>query len=467
MSFNVEFFRVAKRKNSTFVPETKDVTRTEMCTIKEGTGVINPVITIANSSSSFNPSRWNYCHISTFSRYYWVSDWKNEDNLWTAQLNVDVLASYRETIKDYNYYVVRSSTSFDGGIADALYPKKPQVNRQTVTGNPLWQIEQGFDVAGSYVVGIVNKQGLCNYYAMNPANFKNLANAIFSNIKWMTGDGISGVSDNLIQIAVNPAQYITSVTWFPFTLGGTQMSGISIGWWDVTGLTLYKLDDDLWKTKETSVTPTSHPQLERGNYLNCQPYRYIRVYIPPFGCLTVDSGKIRDGESIKISADVDPRTGHALCRVSVDNTGGGNELLGIMYSNIGVSISTSDIKTNYSNVTSGVSNALGSLFKLNIGGFAKGVADSAMAVGSAEVSTKGGQGSTIGLTSYVYCYIDCMLLVDEDRADNGRPYCKNSKFSTLGDGYYEVENGSTPISGAYQSEIDEVKNFLESGVYYA
>lgn len=467
MSFNVEFFRVAKRKNSTFVPDTKDVVRTEMCTIKEGTGVLNPVITIANSSSSFNPSRWNYCHISAFSRYYWVSDWKNEDNLWTAQLKVDVLASYRETIKDYNYYVVRSSTSFDEGIADALYPKKPQVNRQTVTGNPLWQIEQGFDVAGSYVVGIVNKQGLCNYYAMNPANFKNLANAIFSNIKWMIGDGITGVSDNLIQIAVNPAQYITSVTWFPFTLGGTQMSGISIGWWDVTGLTLYKLDDDLWKTKETSVTPPSHPQLERGNYLNCQPYRYIRVYIPPFGCLTVDSGKIRDGESIKISADVDPRTGHALCRVSVDNTGGGNELLGIMYSNIGVSISTSDIKTNYSNVSSGVSNALGSLFKLDIGGFAKGVADSAMAIGSAEVSTKGGQGSTIGLTSYVYCYVDCMLLVDEDRADNGRPYCKNGKFSKLGIGYYEVENGSTSLSGAYQSEIDEVKNFLESGVYYA
>lgn len=467
MSFTVEFFRIAKRKNSTFVPETKDVSRTERCTIKEGTGVLNPVITIATTSVDINPSRWNYCHISSFSRYYWVSDWKNEDNLWTAQLKVDVLASYRGTIKDYNYYVVRSSTSFDGGIADALYPKKPQVNRQTVTGNPLWQIEQGFDVAGSYVVGIVNKQGLCNYYAMNPANFKNLANAIFSNIKWMIGDGITGVSDNLIQIAVNPAQYITSVTWFPFTLGGTQMSGISIGWWDVTGLTLYKLDDDLWKTKETSVTPTSHPQLERGNYLNCQPYRYIRVYIPPFGCLTVDSGKIRDGESIKISADVDPRTGHALCRVSVDNTGGGNELLGIMYSNIGVSISTSDIKTNYSNVASGVSNALDSLFKLDVGGFAKGVADSAMAVGSAEVSTKGGQGSTIGLTSYVYCYIDCMLLVDEDRADNGRPYCKNGKFSTLGDGYYEVENGSTPLLGAYQSEIDEVKNFLESGVYYA
>lgn len=467
MSFYIEFFRIAKKKNSTYVPDISTAVKAVNCTIKEGTGVLNPVITIADSSASFNPSYWNYCRISSFGRYYWVSDWKNEDNLWTAQLKVDVLATYKGTIKDYNYYVVRSSTSFDGGIADALYPKKPQVNRQTVTGEPLWQIEQGFDVAGSYVVGIVNKQGLCNYYAMNPANFKNFSNAIFGNIKWMTGDGISGISDNLVQIAVNPAQYITSVTWFPFTLGGTQMSGISIGWWDITGLTLYKLDDDLWKTKETSVTPTSHPQLTRGNYLNCQPYRYIRIYIPPFGCLTVDSGKIREGETVKISADVDPRTGHALCRVSVDNTGGGNELLGIMYSNIGVSISTSDIKTNYSDVVSGVSNALGSLSRLDIGGFAKGVADSAMAVGSAEVTTKGGQGSTIGLTSYVYCYIDCMLLVDEDRADNGRPYCKNGQFSVLGNGYYEVENGSTPLVGAYASEIDEVKNFLESGVYYA
>jgi hypothetical protein len=60
-----------------------------------------------------------------------------------------------------------------------------------------------------------------------------------------------------------------------------------------------------------------------------------------------------------------------------------------------------------------------------------------------------------------------MLLVDEDRADNGRPYCKNGTFSALGNGYYEVENGSTPISGAYEAEIDEVRNLLESGVYYA
>lgn len=466
MSFTVEFFRIAKRKNSTFVPETKDVTRTERCTVKEGTGILNPVITIATTSVDINPSRWNYCHISTFSRYYWISDWKNEDNLWTAQLKVDVLASYRKTIEDYNYYVVRSSTSFDGGIADALYPKKPQVNRRVTIGDPLWQIEQGFDVAGSYVVGIVNKQGLCNYYTMNPANFKSFSNQIFGNIKWMIGDGITGITDNLVQIAVNPAQYITSVMWFPFTLGGQQMSGVSIGWWDVTGITLYKLDDDLWKTKTTDVVPPSHPQIDRGEYLNCPPYRYMKIYIPPFGTISVDTGKIRANDTLHIAADIDPRSGYAVCRVNVV-VGDTHTQLGVMYSKIGVNVAISDIKTDYNSVVSNSVSALGSAARLDIGGFAKGVADSLMSLGSAEVTQKGGQGSTIGLTSNIYCYTDCMLLVDEDKADNGRPYCKNGKFSTLGVGYYEVENGSTPILGAYQSEIDEVKNFLESGVYYA
>ena len=46
-------------------------------------------------------------------------------------------------------------------------------------------------------------------------------------------------------------------------------------------------------------------------------------------------------------------------------------------------------------------------------------------------------------------------------------YGKNNTFATLGEGYYIVENGSTPLKGAFDSEIDEVKNFLEGGVYYA
>ena len=142
MGFEVKLYKVAKRKNSMFIPE-GEAGRTLNCVIKEGTGVLTPVITIANSAETFNPSIYNMAYIEAFSRWYWITDWRNEDNMWTCSLRVDVLATYKDTIKDYNYYIVRSSTSFDGGIADALYPKKPQVHRQTVMGEPLWQIEQG------------------------------------------------------------------------------------------------------------------------------------------------------------------------------------------------------------------------------------------------------------------------------------------------------------------------------------
>ena len=124
MSFEVKLYRVKKRKNSTFIPD-GEAGRTLNCVVKEGTGVLTPVITIANSAETFNPSVYNMAYIEAFSRWYWITDWKNEDNMWTCSLRVDVLATYKTEIADYNYYILRSSTSFDGDIMDTYYPYKP------------------------------------------------------------------------------------------------------------------------------------------------------------------------------------------------------------------------------------------------------------------------------------------------------------------------------------------------------
>lgn len=475
MSFEVKLYRVKKRKNSTFIPD-GEAGRTLNCVVKEGTGVLTPVITIANSAETFNPSVYNMAYIEAFSRWYWITDWKNEDNMWTCSLRVDVLATYKTEIADYNYYILRSSTSFDGDIMDTYYPYKPQVNRHISTGEPLWQLESGLDTAGTFVVSIVNKYGISNFYAFTPPQFKAFAQAVFANITWMLGDGISGITDNFAKLCVNPAQYITSVHWLPFSIGGTDMVGMTIGWWDIelpSGLK--KLDDSLFKRFTSSVTPVVHPQSStRGNYLNSSPYRNLRIWIPAFGVMTIDSAKVPSGNTINITAWVDPRTGYAMCTATTPlDTGDVNELLGVLYTNVAVNYQVSDIKTNYTAIADKATSALGSLASsvLNpiggINGFIKNGIGAIQATGSAEVSTRGTIGSTIGLTSGIYCYSDCQLLVDEDRADNGRPYCKNGKFSTLGNGFYTVENGSTPLNGAYEAEIDEVKNFLESGVYYA
>ena len=58
-------------------------------------------------------------------------------------------------------------------------------------------------------------------------------------------------------------------------------------------------------------------------------------------------------------------------------------------------------------------------------------------------------------------------IVDEDRSDNGRPYMKNGTMQDLGAGYYVVENGAINVRGATRNEKEQIKQFLEGGVYYA
>ena len=44
---------------------------------------------------------------------------------------------------------------------------------------------------------------------------------------------------------------------------------------------------------------------------------------------------------------------------------------------------------------------------------------------------------------------------------------KNGTMQELGTGYYVVENGDINVSGATRNEKEQIKQFLEGGVYYA
>ena len=75
--------------------------------------------------------------------------------------------------------------------------------------------------------------------------------------------------------------------------------------------------------------------------------------------------------------------------------------------------------------------------------------------------------STSNLRYGTYLFTDCFQIADEDNADNGRPYMRNGTPSTMGEGYYMVENGNVNIVGAYSEEISMIKKYLEGGFYYA
>ena len=136
------------------------------------------------------------------------------------------------------------------------------------------------------------------------------------------------------------------------------------------------------------------------------------------------------------------------------------------YSQVGVNIQVSDLRTNVIESGGNIIGSIASFFKKDFIGSAVGIAN---AVESAipNVNTKGANSSLISIASVPVINEIFYQLVDEDRADNGRPYMKNGTMSELGTGYYVVENGNIEVSGATRTEKERIKQYLEEGVYYA
>ena len=113
------FYYHRKKINSTALPIQGTF---KNCSIKDVSSIINPYIEIAENLAAAPP--WNYCYIPAYNRYYWIKEWTWERGFWSAELSVDVLASYRENILDSTLYVLRSASNYDGNIIDKLYPTK-------------------------------------------------------------------------------------------------------------------------------------------------------------------------------------------------------------------------------------------------------------------------------------------------------------------------------------------------------
>lgn len=66
------------------------------CTLRAETSASDPVILLEYNG---NLSGYNYCYISEFSRYYYITDITSvRNNLWAVKCHVDVLMSFKSAI---------------------------------------------------------------------------------------------------------------------------------------------------------------------------------------------------------------------------------------------------------------------------------------------------------------------------------------------------------------------------------
>ena len=124
MAFAVRFYQFAKKRNSTAIPSGSYTEYT--CTNKGSLDILHPEIVIKFSDNAEHDIstlvNTNYARIPAFERWYYIRSWRTEGPLWIASMDVDALASWRQTIGAQNIYVYRSASQYDLKVADSLYP---------------------------------------------------------------------------------------------------------------------------------------------------------------------------------------------------------------------------------------------------------------------------------------------------------------------------------------------------------
>lgn len=480
MSYKVNFWQTTKKSNSTLVPTG---TGAEFnCIIKTESGFLNPTVTLVQGAT-WSPT-YNYCKIPAFGqRYYWVREWRYAERAWTAELEVDVLGSYKTQIGAASLYVLRAASDSDGNIIDTHYPIKANAS-QSVTqpsdSTPWWTLTSDL-TNGNYVVGLRGfvktgqAAGTTTYIILTPADFKAFTRKVFDS--QMT-DFVSGspldISDTLAKMIFDPTKFVASCVWIPGTPAGTnQTTGINVGWWSFSGT--YKVASPgsyiAYGVKRYAI-PNHSQASARGIYLNTPPFTNRLIHLPRVGLIDISDKIPAQAGGVIVELEVDPISGEGLYKLfwAVNATDLTYYQFDEIQVQIGVEIPLTSTLLTMQDFASGIANVGNTALNLLTGNIIGAAGDIASAFSSLSPHPEdiGKHSGFLGLTNdpgYPYIINRFNPVVDDDNTENGRPLCKVKQISTLS-GYVKVLHGDIAINGATANEMDLLRDALEEGFYY-
>lgn len=486
------FYYHRKKVNSTALPIQGTF---KNCSIKDVSSLINPYIEIAENLSAAPP--WNYCYIPAYNRYYWIIEWTWERGFWSAELSVDALASYRETIFNSTLYVVRSASNYDGNIIDKIYPTKIDNELIRVPLAQPWSVDV-IPTNGTFVIGVIAPGGgyfgSMNYYAMSQSGYAKLCDYLSSQaVTTEEGFNEDDCSLALQKALVDPFQYIKSCKWIPLAYNDTNFKGVHR-----TSIPIYQWSVDVgactqlvkcYGSVEFNVDMRRHPQTnDRGMFVNYEPYTNINMFLPPFGTFPLDTtytGINRSGFQVSMLVDyitgggayyvqvLDPESrqcgiianGYGQVAVDMQLSQVNTSMMGLAFTKAGVGVDELVSGLSLGQMTP--TDTIGENPISNVGGIIRNAGmqsiGNAVQARFSKAVTSGTQG---GFSSYAHVpYIDYQFftLVDDDITEEGRPLMKNVRLGNLS-GYCICKNGDVAIGGTAQ-EQNAIKTYLESGVY--
>lgn len=470
MALTLNLYVINKRTNSTATPSGSGTVYTGE--FIDDTDILNPSVRLITTNAAMDPTGYNYAKLK--SRYYWINTWTYTVNGWIADMHVDVLGTYRDQIGNTSFYLLRSSYAHDGNIIDNLYQTKTDItySKQTITAPWLQAID-----AGCYIVGVVSPDpqfGSISYYVL-PASSLAALGAYLMNTAISTGNGFNtaDASMALQKSLIDPFQYIKSCTYIPIAYNSvpSESSFTTFKIWDWSipncpGKVLAKANPQYTQTR--NFTLSKHPQTSaRGNWVNTSPYTRVELQFPPFGVVNLDTSITAANPYISIDYRIDLVSGLAAAWLyaAPDANTTPRVLIGNMESMCGIPIQLSQVVRDYYGAATGILGAIGNFATGNIIGGIAGAVGSAVQAQYPHVSTQGSNGAFYQLITEAACYETFYPLIEEDNAHFGRPLCGKGIPADY-PGYLLIDHGDIQISGAYSTELDEIKSYLEGGFYF-
>lgn len=497
MSLTAVFLPLAKRENSTRQPTAGELSNgvTANCVLMDDTSLMNPTLKVHWPTNSA-PHHYNYCYISDFSRYYFVSDVTSSQGFWYFTCVCDVLATYKTAIGSSQHYVLRSASASDPYVIDSSYITKASeqavknignvYDGSTLIGNDPF----GWSNGHSYVLGVISPSynyayqfGAITYYWVNDSELTQFLSFLFNNIDQWSGIATGTYSAAVQEALLNPMQYIVSCIALPFAKpsSGPTDNTIYFGYYhyNPTGsfTPILVSHDSVVKHLTVEFTITKHSQASaRGIYMNSSPYSSYTLHLGPFGDIPLDPALLVDESVLSVDLAVDVARGAGRVIVKGKTTGN------ILYhgsAQVGVSINISsaqrDLLGQQTNLLSGIVNTVGSAGSVamgNTGAITSVIntplttVENAMRLKYPTVIGGGEAGSFLTFHDFDSCYLLCKFYwaVEENQQELGRPLYAKRTINTLS-GFILCTGADVLIAGTQEESI-KVNTYMNTGFYY-
>lgn len=464
-----EFWNFAKRYNSTKKPTTDGVQVTFV--YKDNTDLHNPLLEVTTDISDKN-----YAKIGDI--YYFVESLQTiAKSLWLVQLKIDLLATYKDDVQNSAAMVVYSSTVRNKNIIDDRIIPLPTYTVAETTFYP-----NHHSIAGTYFLRAMGKKldwdapyncGVTPVYMLDGNAMKSFIDGVM----------VDSVFESIKDYFTNPMDGFIECYWLPFNVLGNYASG------DVTPIKIGGQTIDCAAYAITNALAT-FPKLSEeltipwfyDDFRNNDPYTALYFFTPWSGLIKLNASDCYGYDKMTVEYALDVFNGDLTFNLKV-----GGRIIATISGNAKIDLPISRATINVSGmIAGGVATAGGVAYASTAAKFMKSpkmavASGIATAVGGLfggissaaqnEVATKGNMSGSINAITFMGSTPCTLYVVAQntvvDPINNasiiGYPLGAVRSLSGL-NGFVQTSGASVSAS-AYESEITNLNNLLDGGVY--